>query len=236
MAHQLLRSLLVLVLFIPLFSCSETTTNQQNASHNSPTTPASQTNALESAPALQAYNEGTHYYRVGEPRRNADGKIEVIEIFWFGCGHCYATEPYVKQWKKNKPEDVELTLVAAPFSGAWGFHAQVYNTNKALGIAEKVHQATYDAIHQKGMRLTSLDEVTSFYNKEFGVDPDEYEAAFRSFGVNVAINQAKELLTEYKIESVPNFIVGGAYRVNAQSAGSTAAIFQVIDYLIRNKM
>ena len=29
-----------------------------------------------------------------------DGKVEVLEIFWYGCGHCYAMESKIKTWNK----------------------------------------------------------------------------------------------------------------------------------------
>jgi len=32
-----------------------------------------------------------------------DGVVEVLEIFWYGCGHCYNLEPVISNWsKKNK--------------------------------------------------------------------------------------------------------------------------------------
>ena len=31
------------------------------------------------------------------PTGSAD-KIEVVEIFWYGCPHCYSLEPYLEKW------------------------------------------------------------------------------------------------------------------------------------------
>ena len=39
-----------------------------------------------------------------------DGKVEVLEIFWYGCGHCYAMESKIKAWNKTTPEYV-LSLI-----------------------------------------------------------------------------------------------------------------------------
>ena len=191
----------------------------------------------EPQPALaeQSYEEGRHYFRVGRPTRNANGRVEVAEVFWFGCPHCFAMESYVESWKKSKSDDTELVLIAAPLSGIWGFHAQVYYTNKAMGIAEQVHMATFNAIHRQNKRLSSLDEVADFYQKNFGVDAEDYRDTFNSFSVNVEMKKASELLQRYEINSVPNFVVGEAFRVNAESAGSTPGIFHVIDYLVRTQ-
>src|SRR5476649_210386 len=34
------------------------------------------------------------------------GKIEVVELFWYGCPHCYAFEPVINPWVEKLPEDV----------------------------------------------------------------------------------------------------------------------------------
>lgn len=41
--------------------------------------------------------EGTDYIKLAKPQPVAvAGKSEVIEFFWYGCGHCYTIEPAVK--------------------------------------------------------------------------------------------------------------------------------------------
>jgi len=220
-----------------LFACGDQESiAQANRQNSEPALPKVE-NLADAQPAKtnQIYQEGKHYFRIGEPTRNEHGKVEVVEVFWFGCGHCFATEPYIESWDRNKSQDAELVRVAAPLSGIWGFHAQVYYANKALGIAEQVHQATFNAIHRDGLRLSSLNQVADFYAENFGVDAEEYKNAFNSFSVNLELNKARELVEQYRINSVPNFMVGGAYRVNAESAGSIPGIFSVINYLLSAK-
>ena len=56
-------------------------------------------------PAL--YVEGTHYETITNPVRTADpNKIEVAEVFWYGCPHCYAFEPLIESWAASLPADV----------------------------------------------------------------------------------------------------------------------------------
>ena len=51
--------------------------------------------ALEANSADQ-YREGVHYELLDNPTTVRDpSKIEVTEVFWFGCNHCYALEPYI---------------------------------------------------------------------------------------------------------------------------------------------
>ena len=45
--------------------------------------------ALQAAPKL-----GTDFGVLDSPLPiKKDGKVEVVEAFWYGCGHCYSFEP-----------------------------------------------------------------------------------------------------------------------------------------------
>ena len=35
-----------------------------------------------------------------------DGKIDVLEFFWYACPHCYAFEPSLERWRSGLPADV----------------------------------------------------------------------------------------------------------------------------------
>ena len=37
---------------------------------------------------------------------SSPGKIEVIELFWYGCIHCYTMDPYLDKWAEALPDDV----------------------------------------------------------------------------------------------------------------------------------
>ena len=48
------------------------------------------------------YVEGTHYIVLPTAVRTADpAKIEVVEVFWYGCSHCFRFEPLIE--KTGKP-------------------------------------------------------------------------------------------------------------------------------------
>jgi len=55
------------------------------------------------APA-QDFNEGKHYLKLKSAQADGGSKeVEVIEFFWYGCGHCYTFEPHVNKWLAKKP-------------------------------------------------------------------------------------------------------------------------------------
>ncbi|MCB1631223.1 MAG: thiol:disulfide interchange protein, partial [Pseudomonadales bacterium] len=55
------------------------------------------------------YVEGTHYVRLAQAMPTADPqKIEVVEVFWYGCIHCYHLEPLIETWRKTLGADVDF--------------------------------------------------------------------------------------------------------------------------------
>ena len=55
--------------------------------------------------------EGQDYQVLANPENIGGNKIIVREFFWYGCPHCYKLEPYMEQWARTKPADVELDKV-----------------------------------------------------------------------------------------------------------------------------
>ena len=83
----------------------------------------------------EKYTQGIHYEVIDKPTTVRDSsKIEVIEVFWFGCNHCYALEPYLARWKKDMPQGVNFLKSPATWNEVLKTHARIYYTAKALGI------------------------------------------------------------------------------------------------------
>ena len=40
-------------------------------------------------------------------------KIEVVELFWYGCIHCFNIDPYLDKWADNLPKDVTFKRIPA---------------------------------------------------------------------------------------------------------------------------
>lgn len=179
-----------------------------------------------------AFDEGTHYERLAQAQPTSSGdKIEVVEVFWYGCPHCYSLEPAVHQWLKTKPENVEYVRLPAALNPSWSFHAKVYYTAEALGVMELFHSAFFDEIHLKKKRLSSEGSVKTFF-EGLGVKAEDFDKTWGSFAVDSKLRKAKQRVIGYQLRSVPTFIVNGKYKVSAQSAGGSAEMFRVIDELI----
>src|SRR5215469_12168628 len=93
-----------------------------------------------------------------QPTAAPRGRIEVLEVFWLGCPHCYALEPYLRNWLKNKPSYVDFVRVPVMWGPAHRLHAQLYYTLEALRRDDLVEKA-FDTIHQQGNFLIATDKL-----------------------------------------------------------------------------
>ena len=52
------------------------------------------------AGAADSFKPGQHYTGVSPAVGTSveAGKIEVVELFWYGCPHCFQFEPEIEQW------------------------------------------------------------------------------------------------------------------------------------------
>ena len=166
-----------------------------------------------------------------QPTQVAEGKIEVVEIFWYGCPHCYDFEPHVNNWVANLPEDVEFRRMPGIFSKSWVAHARAYYAAEKLGVLEQIHTPLFEALHKDRKRIFSESELKDFFESK-GVDGDEFTRAYNSNEVEVKFKQAFLMGQRYKITGVPAVVVNGKYMTGAALAGSYDNLLKTMDMLV----
>lgn len=153
----------------------------------------------------------------GQPFDPLNGKIEVVEVFNFVCPACAGFEPLVANWKKTLGPDVRFTYVPAAFGGNWDQYVRGYYTAQTMGIAEKAHARTYDAIHLegklKGERGNDSDADLAAFYAQFGVEPKQFAANMKSFAVTGKYNKARQYIQTQQVTGTPTIMVNGKYRV-----------------------
>ncbi|MHC8316913.1 thiol:disulfide interchange protein DsbA/DsbL [Pseudomonas sp. LB3P31] len=159
------------------------------------------------------------------------GKIEVVELFWYGCPHCYSFEPVINPWVEKLPSDVNFVRIPAMFGGPWDAHGQMFLTLEAMGVEHKVHAAVFEAIQKQHKKLLTPEEMAEFLATQ-GVDKDKFLATFNSFAIKGKVVQAKELAKKYEITGVPTLIVNGKYRFDVGSAGGAEQALQLAEKLV----
>ena len=163
--------------------------------------------------------EGTDYRTVDPPQHSDSppGKIEVLEFFSWGCPHCNEFNPLITQWAEKAPKDVVLKRVATGMGRtAWTNLARAYYALGSLGFADSLNAPIFHAIHEEHQPLFDEGAITAWVGKH-GVDPAKFRTAFDSFGVNTQLNQAEQMVENYKVDGVPSLAVGGKYMVLGNS-------------------
>jgi len=174
-----------------------------------------------------------------QPTNVAPGKVEVTEVFWYGCGHCYALEPFITGWLKNKADYVEFVRVPVMWGPVHRAHARLYFILQALNRMD-LHQKVFDTIHKEQRMLVSNDEqATRKMQLDFatanGISAADFNKAWDSFGVSSGLQRAEQLTARYKVEGVPLIVVNGKYTTDVGHAGSPGALLQLINDLAANE-
>ncbi len=183
------------------------------------------------ATGAKAVDEGIDYRTLSQavPTETGD-KIEVLELFWYGCPHCYHLEPALKKWLAGKADYVEFRRGPAVLGQNWVSHARAYFAAELLGVLDDLHEPFFQALHDKKMRLFDEQSITNWF-KEKGVDAEEFRKAYRSFIVDMKVRRASQLGNRLGLDGVPSFVVNGKYVTSPSQAGGSERMFEVLTHL-----
>jgi thiol:disulfide interchange protein DsbA len=165
------------------------------------------------------------------PTDAGNGKIEVLEFFWYSCPHCNAFEPAFAQWAKAAPKDVVVRRIPVAFREDFAPQQRLYFTLEALNLLDTMHDRVFAAIHVQKQLLNSDASVLAWAEKQ-GVDKAKFSETFKSFGVASKLKRAVQLQNEFKVEGVPSLGVAGRYYIDGTLAGSMDRALKVAESLI----
>ena len=188
------------------------------------------------------FQEGTHYARMvpAQPTVGGADKIEVAEIFWYGCNHCYDFEAFINRWKEDLPANVRFVRIPAVWNPLVRLHAQLYYTEEVLVNAGKIadpdtfRAAVFAEYHRRGNRLASVDAIQELFEKH-GVSAEDFNSTWNSFEVSQKLRVAQDLGRRYAISGVPTMVVNGKYRTGAGEAGGYPRLLELMDELIERE-
>ncbi|MGR4070348.1 thiol:disulfide interchange protein DsbA/DsbL [Halomonas sp. LR3S48] len=177
--------------------------------------------------------EGQHYEKLPEPIETSagEGQVEVTEVFWYGCPHCYNLQSSVTDWYETLDEDVKVVHMPATMGGDWNTHAAMFYAAEELGIREEAHADFFHAIHEEGQRLNNADSIARFLS-QYDVSEEEARQTLDAFGVKAQVNKAHARMRAMRLMGVPALVVDGRYLVTPSSAGSLENMPQIADALI----
>jgi thiol:disulfide interchange protein DsbA len=207
------------------------------------------TGLAATAPAQSAtWAAGVHYTVIPTQRTNvAAGKVEVMEVFSYGCPACNQFRPVMKQLKAALPANAQLVYLPASWnaSEAWPMFQRAFLTAQSLGVADKAHEAMYDTIWTTGelavsdprtgqlkTKLPTIEDAARFYQRVAGVKPADFVSASKSFGVDLKMRQADGQILAMQVSGTPTLVINGKYRVNNERLKSTQDIIDVVKFLV----
>lgn len=203
-------------------------------------------NKIEAAPVIQeqtvmieqakvtevALQDVTGLYKelaTAQPTRTGD-KIEVVEVFWYGCPHCYHFEPVIEKWLEEKAEYIEFIRMPGILGKNWLPHARAFYAAEKLGILEEIHEPLFDAIHKDNRKILDEKSLRAFFS-EHGVSGADFDQAYNSREVEDKVRTAFSAGKNYALTGVPAIIINGKYTTSASMAGSFEKIIIVINTL-----
>jgi thiol:disulfide interchange protein DsbA len=195
------------------------------------------------------FKAGTHYYVVEPPQPSSTaGKVEVVEVFSYACPACNAFQATMKKLKAALPANAELVYLPAAFrpDEDWPVFQRGFYAAQALGILDKTHDATFDAIwkdegtlrisdpttRQRVKTMPTIDDVGAFYAKTADIKAEDFTGVASSFAVNTKMKRADAQIKAYGVDSTPTLIVAGKYRMTVTSAGGPDKIVPLVKFLV----
>lgn len=191
--------------------------------------------ASAALPESSDWKPGVNYDVISpaQPTTVDPGKVEVLEVFWLGCPHCFKLEPYIRNWLKTKPAYVQYVRVPVmwddPIRQA---HARFFFTLESLGgdeLVEKAFAYIHDTEDQTGTEsvLATNSDGNSFKQQQAwavqnGVNADAFAKAYNSFYVTTQLQQANEITNQYQVQSVPYIAIDGKFSTDVGKASGGA--------------
>lgn len=193
--------------------------------------------ALFALPALAAAPvEGTDYAIIdgGQPLAPAKaGRIEVVEVFAYSCGHCARFAPALEAWKARQRKDVQLAYLPLARGRddalALGFFA-----TQATGQLARVHGPLFVAIHDTGSLPgnPTVDELAGWYGQR-GLDGARLKAAMQAPALADRLAAARQFALRSGVEGTPTLVIDGRYRILGRTLEQYLANADAVIAMIR---
>ncbi len=233
-------ALISILSFVFIAACDSASSDAKKVEVKQVSSPAvqSQAKTTNNAPKPQTnsseFEEGKHYVEIF-PNMQTDaspGKVEVVELLWLGCPHCYSLEPLMLEYKKNHPDYVEFKQVPAMLNPSWATDANTFYIAELLdpkgekGLITKIFQS----IHDQKRRLRSPDAVVRFFEQQ-GYSAEKVNSVKNSMAFQAKLLRAQEIGAASQAQSVPTVIINGKYRTSPYMAGGNDKVVKIINML-----
>ncbi|HLT13051.1 MAG TPA: thiol:disulfide interchange protein DsbA/DsbL [Marinobacter sp.] len=191
--------------------------------------------ALSSMANAETWENGVHYRTLNNPvNTSSEDGVEVAEVFWYGCPHCYNFKPLAEAWEESAPDYVNYVRLPAVLGDSWAPHAIAFYALESMGELDKVHDALFDALAGERRPLNSAESLADFV-ADHGVDAEAFVDAYNSFAVHSRVRQAQTRIMGAQITGTPAMLVNGKYVVSASMANGHENVLKVVEHLVEKE-
>ena len=200
----------------------------------------SSTAAAATTAQASNWQDGVNYTRIvpAQPTSVADGQVEVLEIFWYACPHCYALDPLIEAWRKKLPSYVSFSRVPVTWSAGHRSLARLFYSLQSLGKLDQLHAAVFKEIHVNGNPLVDLgnddaksEQIQTAFVEKNGISAEAFRNAYHSFAVETDVQRAEQLTERYRVTGVPMFVVNGKYLTDVGMAQGEDRLLMLVSDL-----
>ena len=178
--------------------------------------------------------EGTHYRLLKEPLSTGVNGVSVIEFFWYGCPHCRAFEPRIKEWLSKAPDDVDFKLVPVVWNDATRLHAAMFYTGLEAERADELHASLFDLIidNRQEKNLDRQIAIAGDLFQQHGVSASTLADSLTQSAIQTQVSQAQKDMRTAEVSSTPSLVIGGKYLILNNEAVAEKGLFTVVDTLV----
>ena len=199
--------------------------------------------------AQKTWTEGKHCAVLSPVQKTTvpAGKIEVLEVFSYGCSACNSFQPVIEQLKTSLPAKAQMAYLHASFrpDESWHIFQRAYYAARSLKVDERTHQAVFDAIWKTGelsivdpgtrklrKPQPTIEDAARCYSRLTGIKEEDFLAATRSFNVDAQMRAADAQVRAMQVPGTPCLVVNGKYRVVMDDIASIDQLVGVVKFLV----
>jgi protein dithiol oxidoreductase (disulfide-forming) len=204
---------------------------------------------LEARAGAETWVQGSNYVLLNPVQHThvAAGKVEVLEVFSYGCPACNYFQPIIEKLERSLPANAQMEFLPASFSAAEDMPTfqRAFFAAQSLGVARQAHQAIFDAVwktgelavvdpdtHRLKFPLPTLEDAARCYGRITGVKREDFLRAARSFGVEVKMRAADAQIIAMQVPGTPCLVVNGKYRIELDTLNSTEDVIDIVRFLV----
>ncbi len=194
--------------------------------------------SFSAAAASQSFVEGVDYTRLKaqQPSQVAKDKVEIVELFRYGCVHCAHMDSVLSVWKKTMPAAAAFRSIHVTFGDPGQQNlARTHLASVALGVTDKISPVMFKDSLVGAQPPTDLNVIAKLL-EPVGVKPAVFIATANSFSVSQKLKQNEAMMPRYELGGTPEFIVAGKYHVTVLTGKTQEYTLKTVDFLVAKEL